>query len=56
MFVVFARFASIGMFMKYLKKLGEGLSWKEIFALTFTGLKGAIGIALAMQTYRSKDF
>jgi len=56
LFVVFARFASIGMFMKYLKKLGEGLNWREIFALTFTGLKGAIGIALAMQTYRSQDF
>jgi NhaP-type Na+/H+ or K+/H+ antiporter len=42
--------------MKYLRKLGEGLKWKEVFALTFTGLKGAIGIALAMQTYQSKDF
>ena len=56
LFVVFARFASISVFIKYLKKLGEGLDWKQIFALTFTGLKGAIGIALAMQTYRSKDF
>ncbi len=56
LFVVFARFASIGVFYKYLKKLGEGLSLKQIFALTFTGLKGGIGIALAMQAYRSKDF
>jgi hypothetical protein len=28
LFVVFARFASIGVFYKYLKKLGEGLSLK----------------------------
>lgn len=56
LFVVFARFMSIGIFIKYLKRLGEGLNLKEIFAITFTGLKGAIGIALAMQTYRSKDY
>ena len=53
---MFARFVSISLFIKYLRKLGEGLAWKEVFVLTFTGLKGAIGIALAMQMYRSKDF
>lgn len=43
-------------FIKYLKKLGEGLNWKEVILLTVAGLKGAIGIALAMQIFKSKDF
>lgn len=56
LFAVLARFTSISVFIKYLRRLGEGLNWKEIILLTAAGLKGAIGIALAMQIFKSKDF
>lgn len=56
LFAVLARFTSISVFIKYLRRLGEGLNWKEIILLTVAGLKGAIGIALAMQIFKSKDF
>lgn len=56
LFAVVARFLSIGVFIKYLRRLGEGLNWKEVLLLTVAGLKGAIGIALAMQIFKSKDF
>jgi NhaP-type Na+/H+ or K+/H+ antiporter len=56
LFAVVARFTSISVFIKYLRRLGEGLNWKEIILLTVAGLKGAIGIALAMQIFKSKDF
>ena len=56
LYAVIARFLSFGVFMKYLRKIGEGLNVKELILLTFAGLKGAIGIALAMQIFKSKDF
>ena len=54
--VLFSRFVSISVFIKYLKKLGEGINWSEIIVLTFAGLKGAIGIALAMHVYNNKNY
>lgn len=56
LFAVFARFSSIWVFIRYLRKLGEGLNWKEVSLLTAAGLKGAIGIALAMQIFKNKEF
>lgn len=56
LYAVIARFLSISVFIKYLPKFGEGLNWKETILMTVAGLKGAIGIALAMQIYKSKDF
>lgn len=53
---LFSRFFSIGIFIKYLRKLGEGMSWSEVVVLTFAGLKGAIGIALAMHVYNNHHY
>ena len=53
-FAVVARFLSISVFYRYLKNLGEGMTWKEIILITFAGLKGAIGIALSMLVFKSK--
>lgn len=43
-----ARFLSIGVFMPKLKKLGYGLKWSEVVALTYGGLRGAVGIAFTL--------
>lgn len=39
--------------MHYLRNLGDGLNWREVIVLTFAGLKGAIGISLAMHVYEN---
>ncbi len=46
-----SRFLSIATLFNYLKKLGEGLNWREVIVITFAGLKGAIGISLAMMVF-----
>lgn len=46
--MTFARFISIGVFMPKLKKLGYGLRWIEVCALTYGGLRGAVGIAFTL--------
>jgi NhaP-type Na+/H+ or K+/H+ antiporter len=43
-----ARFLSIGVFMPKLKNLGYGLKWIEVAALTYGGLRGAVGIAFTL--------
>lgn len=55
LFTVVARFFSIAVFIRYLRNLAEGLNLKETILITFAGLKGAIGVALAMQIYKSED-
>jgi NhaP-type Na+/H+ or K+/H+ antiporter len=53
-FISFAsRFISITCFFKWLKNIGYGMSMKEVFIIAFTGLKGAIGISLAMLAYEN---
>jgi NhaP-type Na+/H+ or K+/H+ antiporter len=39
--------------MRNLKNLADGLNWREVIVLTFAGLKGAIGISLAMHVYEN---
>jgi NhaP-type Na+/H+ or K+/H+ antiporter len=46
--MTFARFFSIAMFMPKLKNSGYGLKWNEVLALTYGGLRGAIGIAFTL--------
>jgi len=43
-----ARFMAIGLFMPKLKNLGYGLKWNEVGALTYGGLRGAVGIAFTL--------
>lgn len=42
--------------MRNLKNLADGLNWREVIVLTFAGLKGAIGISLAMHVYENQHF
>jgi NhaP-type Na+/H+ and K+/H+ antiporter len=37
--------------MKWLSTLGYGLNMKEALIIAYTGLKGAIGISLALLVY-----
>ncbi len=46
--MILSRFGSIAIFMTWLKKWGYGLTWKEVYVLTYGGLRGAIGISFAM--------
>lgn len=46
--MVMARFLAIALFMPKLKKLGYGLRWSEVGALTYGGLRGAVGIAFTL--------
>lgn len=46
--MTFARFFSIAIFMPKLQSEGYGLGWREVFALTYGGLRGAVGIAFTL--------
>jgi NhaP-type Na+/H+ or K+/H+ antiporter len=43
-----ARFLSIAVFLPKLQNEGYGLKWIEVLALTYGGLRGAIGIAFTL--------
>lgn len=43
-----ARFLSITVFMPKLQTEGYGLRWNEVGALTYGGLRGAVGIAFTL--------
>ena len=53
---IVARFFSITCFIKWLQNLGYGMTIKEAFIIAFTGLKGAIGISLAMLVYENSHY
>ena len=42
------RVVSVGLFLPMLRKRGYGLDWKELMIMTYGGLRGAIGMSLAM--------
>lgn len=46
--MLLARFISISVFMPKLQSEGYGLKWNEVFALTYGGLRGAVGIAFTL--------
>ncbi len=46
--MMLSRFSAIACFFPWLKKWGYGLTWKEVYVLTYGGLRGAIGISFAL--------
>jgi NhaP-type Na+/H+ or K+/H+ antiporter len=54
--MVFARFISIAFFMRVLPHLGYGLTWKEVYVLTYGGLRGAIGISFSLIVFNDSDY
>lgn len=51
-----ARFLSIVIFMPTLRKSGYGLTMKEVYVLTYGGLRGAVGIAFSLIIASNDDF
>ena len=50
------RFSAIALFMPILKKIAYGLTWAEVIALAYGGLRGAIGIAFALIVSNDPEF
>lgn len=42
-------------FMYPLKKIGEGMTWKEAYVAMWGGLRGALAIALALIVYADES-
>ena len=49
--IIVARFLSISLFMGVLPNLGYGLTWREVYVLTYGGVRGAIGISFSLIVY-----
>ncbi|PIK43588.1 sperm-specific sodium proton exchanger [Apostichopus japonicus] len=49
------RFFVIAMFSPILRKLGYGLSWRNAVVLTWGGLRGAVGLAMALIVVQTKE-
>ena len=49
-----SRFLSIAAFMHFLRDWGYGLTWKEVYILTYGGLRGAVGISFALIVSRDE--
>lgn len=49
--MIAARFISISLFMGVLPNLGYGLSWRDVYVLTYGGLRGAIGLSFSLIVY-----
>lgn len=55
-FVILIRLVGIGIFYPILQKTGEGFDYKELILSVWGGLRGALGIALALAVFANKDF
>jgi NhaP-type Na+/H+ or K+/H+ antiporter len=51
-----ARFLSIVVFMPALKRSGYGLTMKDVYVLTYGGLRGAVGIAFSLIIASNNNF
>lgn len=51
-----ARFISISLFMGVLPTLGYGLTWKDVYILTYGGLRGAIGLSFSLIVYNDTEY
>lgn len=49
------RFSMIGMFWPILRKLGYGMEFRQVILCSYAGLRGAVGLALALIVVNSKD-
>ncbi|KAL4469081.1 hypothetical protein ABPG72_007760 [Tetrahymena utriculariae] len=55
-FTIISRLASISMFMHFLQRLGYGLTWHEVYVLAYGGLKGAVGVSIALIVSHDQHF
>jgi len=45
------RYIMVGLFFPFMKCLGYGLTWREAFIISYGGLRGAVGLSLALIVY-----
>jgi len=39
-----------------LRKIGYGLPWKNVLVMAWGGLRGAVGLCLALEVYEDPEF
>ena len=54
--MIVARFIAISLFMGVLPSLGYGLTWKDVYVLTYGGLRGAIGLSFSLIVYNDTEY
>lgn len=50
----FIRFITIFMFWPILRRIGYGMSFKQVILCSYAGLRGAVGLSLALMVYKSE--
>ena len=50
-----ARLTMMVMFMPLLQHMGYGVNWKECLIITYGGLRGAVGLALALIVHEDEE-
>lgn len=51
-----ARFISISLFMGVLPSLGYGMTWRDVYVLTYGGLRGAIELSFSLIVYNDTEY
>jgi NhaP-type Na+/H+ or K+/H+ antiporter len=51
-----ARYVMINMLLPLINKSGYPLNWKDVIVLSYGGVRGALGLALALIVYRDTDY
>lgn len=54
-FVQFSRIIVVGLLFPFLQYFGYGLDWKESIILVWSGLRGAVALALSLSVKRASD-
>ena len=55
-FMNLARYLMINMLLPLINKSGYPLNWKDVIVLSYGGVRGALGLALALIIYRDADY
>lgn len=52
----FSRFIMLILLYPILARIGYGLTWQNLIIMMWGGLRGAVGVCLALEVYRSESF
>jgi NhaP-type Na+/H+ or K+/H+ antiporter len=56
LFMNIARYLMINMLLPLINKTGYPLNWKDVIVLSYGGVRGALGLALALIIYRDPEY
>jgi NhaP-type Na+/H+ or K+/H+ antiporter len=51
-----ARFVVVFLFLPLISRMGNGVTWQEAIFMSWGGLRGAVGLALAMSVALNEKF